>query len=43
MENNKDKEYEGRSQEDEMAKDKELENGSEAMAQEENLESEGIK
>ena len=41
MENNKDKEYEGRRQEDE-AGEQELEQGSDAMEQEENLESEGI-
>ena len=43
MENNKDKEYESRRQDDGQAEDNELANGAEAMAEEENLESEGIK
>ena len=42
MENNKDKEYDGRRQED-AAGEQELEQGSDAMEKEENLESEGIK
>lgn len=43
MENNKEKEYEGRRPEEEQAEDKAMAAGAEAMAQAEAVESEGIK